>query len=1113
MTHCPTPDQLRELLAEQLTGADAETIELHLESCPRCQQVLEELTANSDLRAGRLPAPAEGSPSHSGLGSSSQLRASASDTLDDAPSSGRAHSQAESRQHYTVSRLHAQGGIGEVWLAHDGELGREVALKGLRPERADNPVVVARFLEEARITGQLEHPNIVPVYALAQGARPFYTMRFIHGRTLNDAIESYHHDRQAGRAGPLELRNLLGAFVSVGNAIAYAHSRRVIHRDLKPRNVVLGDFGEVVVLDWGLAKVLGGEDGKPGLAPVTLGQDGSRDQTVQGQVMGTPSYMAPEQAEGRLADVNERSDVYGLGALLYEVLTGRPPFTGADARQVLQQVIAAPPVPPRQIAPSVPPALEAVCLKALAKKPEARYPSARDLSQEVQRWLADEPVAAYPEPLSVKARRWVGRHRTLTGSAVAAVLVAAVSLAVATVFLKSANERERRSRARAEANFKLAHDAVDRYFTRVSTSEKLKAHGLEKLRRDLLLEARDFYERFLEEHGDEPGLRDERAQAYWRLAKISAEIGRTEDADRYFPEAVSSAETLARDHPSEPDYQRQWAIVLHDAALHHYHTGKIDLARETMEQALGIRERLVKDHPDSDDQREGLARTLHDLGTLYAETGRRPDAQAAYQRALALDKQLTEGHPKNATYREMWATHLYSLGHLHLASGRPSEGLAAVEESRDLRADLAERFPAVPGYQERLARSFLELGTHYVRAGQLTDSKKSLEKAIALFDRLAFEHPDVLDYREGLGRALHDLGTLYLDTSQWPEAKVALERALPLYEELVRAQPRSPTYRDMCALALYNVGRLHEANGRLKQAVEAMEKSRDLGKELVGDFPKVPAYRDRLGRALIELGGLYVHAGQPKRGLETLGEAVALYERLAQDHAEVLRFQDGRGRSRSDLGVAHQRVGNKEQAQAHLGKALQIYEELTSKHPTLHDFRSSLAHAHIALGELFRTAGQLPRARDSFAAALPITEGLVKEQPKVPRYRAQWISCRLNLAATRASLGDHARATSDTEAVLKEKDLTPINLYDAVCVYALASAAVRKDEKRTETDRTMLAEEYAARAVVLLRQAVAKGYRDVNNIKTDSDVDALRSRPDFEKVLEELTVKPKVKGK
>jgi tetratricopeptide (TPR) repeat protein len=275
----------------------------------------------------------------------------------------------------------------------------------------------------------------------------------------------------------------------------------------------------------------------------------------------------------------------------------------------------------------------------------------------------------------------------------------------------------------------------------------------------------------------------------------------------------------------------------------------------------------------------------------------------------------------------------------------------------------------------------------------------------------------------------------------------------------------------------------------------------------------VPAYQDRLGRALIELGGLYVHADQPKRGIETLGEAVALYERLAQDHAEVLQFQDGRGRSRSDLGVAHQRVGDKEQAQAHLGKALQIYQELTSKHPTLHDFRSSLAHTHLALGELFRSTGQLPRAQDSFAAALPITEGLVKEQPKVPRYRAQWISSRLNLAGTRASLGEHARATSDTEAVLKEKDLTPINLYDAVCVYALASAAVRKDEKRTETDRTVLADEYATRAVALLRQAVAKGYRDLNNIKTDSDVDALRSRPDFQKLLEELKAKPKGKGK
>ncbi len=162
------------------------------------------------------------------------------------------------RRRYRLTRIHGSGAIGHVWSAHDPDLGREVALKELRPERQDHPAAQARFLEEACITGQLEHPGIVPVHELAhsEDGRPFYTMRMVRGRTLAEAIKDYHRQSQSRQAGPLELRALLGAFVAVCNAVAYAHSRGVLHRDLKPQNVVLGDFGEVIVLDWGLAKVL-----------------------------------------------------------------------------------------------------------------------------------------------------------------------------------------------------------------------------------------------------------------------------------------------------------------------------------------------------------------------------------------------------------------------------------------------------------------------------------------------------------------------------------------------------------------------------------------------------------------------------------------------------------------------------------------------------------------------------------------------------------------------------------------------------------------------------------------------------------------------------------------
>lgn len=297
----------------------------------------------------------------------------------------------QSHERYSLTHLHAAGGIGRVWLARDGMLSRDVALKELRPERSDDATLLARFLIEAQITGQLEHPGIAPVYELArwpETQQPFYTMRFVRGRTLSEAIYAYHQSRAVGQVDSLQLLALLNAFVAVCNTVAYAHSRGVIHRDLKGQNIVLGDFGEVIVLDWGLAKLLDQvepedstlSDAHPPEVSIEI------DLTLAGQALGTPAYMAPEQAAGRSDEIDERTDVYGLGAMLYEILTGCPPFGGVDQREVLENVCTKEPAPPRSLSPDVPANLEAVCLRALAKKPVDRYQSAAELSHEVQQW-------------------------------------------------------------------------------------------------------------------------------------------------------------------------------------------------------------------------------------------------------------------------------------------------------------------------------------------------------------------------------------------------------------------------------------------------------------------------------------------------------------------------------------------------------------------------------------------------------------------------------------------------------------------------------------------------------------------------------------------------------
>lgn len=304
----------------------------------------------------------------------------------------------EHKERYDRSSLYASGGLGRVWLARDNQLHRNVALKDIQPQRAGDPTVVKRFLNEAQITGQLDHPGVVPVYELRcrpDDQQPFYTMRFIRGRTLREAIGDYHDNKRGKTVETIDLVGLLSTFVAVCNTVAYAHSRGVIHRDLKGENVILGDYGEVHVLDWGLAKLLTEPNDEP--TGQQLQFDSDVQLTMDGQALGTPAYMAPEQAEGKLEFIDQRTDIYGLGAILYEILAGRPPFTGSNLAEILMKIRTEEPIRPTRLSPEAPKNLEAVCLRAMAKKPADRYQSASELASVVQHWQESQRRQAIQE--------------------------------------------------------------------------------------------------------------------------------------------------------------------------------------------------------------------------------------------------------------------------------------------------------------------------------------------------------------------------------------------------------------------------------------------------------------------------------------------------------------------------------------------------------------------------------------------------------------------------------------------------------------------------------------------------------------------------------------------
>jgi tetratricopeptide (TPR) repeat protein/tRNA A-37 threonylcarbamoyl transferase component Bud32 len=375
------------------------------------------------------------------------------------------------RQRYRPLHFHAKGGLGEVLVAADEELHREVALKVIQQQYRNDPESRRSFLREAEITARLEHPGVVPVHGLVEGddGQPCYAMRFIRGETLGDAIKAFHEaDRKPGRdpgERSLALRQLLGRFVAVCNTVAYAHSRGVIHRDLKPSNIMLGKYGETLVVDWGLAKPFetpplnrSRDEEVLALTPATDAEGATRT----GDVKGTPAYMSPEQAVGRVHELGPSSDIYSLGATLYVLLTGQAPVRGGNKREVLEKACRADFPPPRLVKPAVPCALEAICLKAMEAEPARRHDSALSLADDVEKWLADEPVTAYREPWRLRARRWARRHKPLVAGMAGAVLITAIgALAGAWWYQRlEAARAERAARTEGEVEQALAEARI-----------------------------------------------------------------------------------------------------------------------------------------------------------------------------------------------------------------------------------------------------------------------------------------------------------------------------------------------------------------------------------------------------------------------------------------------------------------------------------------------------------------------------------------------------------------------------------------------------------------------------------------------------------------------------
>jgi len=919
-----------------------------------------------------------------------------------------------------------RGGMGVVYHARQESLGREVALKIILAGSHAGWSERSRFRVEAETAARLKHPNIVTIYEVGeQDGRPYLALEFVEGGSLAEQLA----------VSPLAPAKAAALAETLARAMEHVHQHGIVHRDLKPANVLLAAGGVPKITDFGLAKWL----------------DVPSGHSHSGAILGTPSYMAPEQARGESKLAGPATDIYALGAILYEMVTGRPPFHAATPQETVQQMLTEEPVPPSRLQPLVLRDLETICLKCLQKEPARRYASGGALADDLRRFLAREPILARRTPSWERVGKWTRRR-----PAVAMLIGVCVAAAVAFLAIVLAyNTRLRRERAiadaqknaaklaqqRAEDNFRMAIDAVDRFYTKISEEQLLNVPRMAPLREQLLQSAVEFYERFVRERGQDPTTRVDLGRAYQALSQFTRKSRSKTDAIQLLGQAIAIQEELDRAHPDDPVFRSDLAVSRTNLGGLYGETGQMDRSAEQFRNVLPLWEDLVRRYPSNGAYREHLGHAWYSLGMACSYVGRHDEAKRAHARSRTVLEELVRDEPKVAGHRSELAMTIHAQGELAVGAGALAEAAAAFREAIVLREVLARENPDRLAFRSDLADSHRTLAVVARMNGELDRAEASNKDALAIYQNLAIEHPDISAYQIALARSYHELGIIYYTARK----------------DRIRSEES------------------------LRKAVETLE-------AVTRDHPEVPDYQSDLVRAYLDLGEIYFETSQQAQAEASYSKGSKILERLVGAHPDVIGYQADLGLAYALQGQALARSGKPRDVFDRYGKAIDALEAALGRQAANAAARQYLGFAYRGRGDAYGGLGQTAEAVRDWDKAIPLCEGEERTLARLSRARAL------------ARLGEHERAAAAAEEVAGAKSATASDLYRSAGVYAAAVASLR-DATANRAGAGAPAERYAARALSLLSAAQAAGYfNDPDRLaafRKDRSLDPLRARADF----------------